>query len=187
MKVALKLTSHLISLILFTVFVLILFIVVSARASGGEPEFLGYQLKTVLSGSMEPGIQTGSVIAVEKVNDAMSFEIGDVITYMEDEQRLTTHRITDVIQNGEHTMFQTKGDNNEEVDANPVMAENVVAKYTGVTVPYIGYFLNTVNSKNGAFIFIGIGAFLLLYSIFTIWRAIAQVDLKSKREEANVS
>lgn len=184
MKIALKLTSHLISLILFTVFILILFIVVSSRASGGEPEFLGYQLKTVLSGSMEPGIQTGSVIAVEKVNDSMTFGVGDVITYMEDEQRLTTHRITEVIENGEQTMYQTKGDNNENVDVTPVLAENVVAKYTGYTVPYVGYALNTINTKNGAFIFIGIGAFLLLYSIFTIWRAIAQVDLKTGRKEA---
>lgn len=35
------------------------------RSFWGEPQVFGYQLKTVLSGSMEPEIKTGSIIAVK--------------------------------------------------------------------------------------------------------------------------
>ena len=62
-----KWISNLITGVLFITLLFMLFVVISSRASGGEPAFNGYQLKTVLSGSMEPGIQTGSIIAVKPV------------------------------------------------------------------------------------------------------------------------
>jgi len=165
-------------------------VVVSARASGGEPELFGYQLKTVLSGSMEPGIQTGSIIVVEKTTDPEGYAEGDVITYIEEGDILVTHRITEVISSGENVMYRTKGDNNENVDTNPVLSENVVAEYTGYTIPYVGYFLDFTNTKNGAFLFIIPGILLVLYSIFTIWKAIAQIEVATKKEkpvEENIS
>jgi len=165
-------------------------VVVSAKASGGEPELLGYQLKTVLSGSMEPGIQTGSIIAVEKTTDPKGYAEGDVITYIDEGDILVTHRITEVISTSDNVMYRTKGDNNEDSDTNPVLSENVVAEYTGYTIPYVGYFLDFTNTKNGAFLFIVPGILLLLYSIFTIWKAIAQIEVTTKKEkpvEENIS
>ncbi len=55
---------------------------------------------------------------------------------------------------GDHVMYKTKGDNNDAPDLEPVLSENVVAEYKGFTVPYIGYFMNFMNSKNGALMFI---------------------------------
>ena len=71
-----KIVSNLITGILFLLLIFMIFVVVSSKASGGEPNFLGYQLKTVLSGSMEPTFMTGSIIAVKPVENAAEFKKG---------------------------------------------------------------------------------------------------------------
>jgi len=174
-----KLISNVITVIMFVVLLLMLFLVISSKAAGGEPQVLGYQLKSVLSGSMEPGIQTGSIIAVKPGGDMTRFKEGDVITFQEDENKLITHRITEVIDSGEEVMYRTKGDNNNAVDINPVLSENIVAEYTGFTIPYVGYFIDFAQSKNGsALLLILPGLILLGYSGFNIWQTLSQLEKK---------
>ncbi|MDL4838939.1 signal peptidase I SipW [Aquibacillus rhizosphaerae] len=179
-----KWASHFITFTLFVTLICMVFIVISSKASGGEPEVLGYQLKTVLSGSMEPGVKTGSIIAVKPGGDMTRFEKDDVITFIDEEEKLVTHRVVDVTNSGDHIMYQTKGDNNNTPDVNPVLADNVVAEYTGFTIPYAGYVVNFAQSKQGsALLLILPGVLLLLYAGFTIWRAISQIDEKDGAKE----
>ena len=63
------------------------FIVISSKTSEGAPQILGYQLKTVLSGSMEPGIKTGSIIAVKAGGDMTRFQENDVITFVQEKEQ----------------------------------------------------------------------------------------------------
>src|SRR5690554_5909486 len=112
LKTVKKIASGILNTLLFTTLILLVFVVISTKASGGEPEFFGYQLKTVLSGSMEPEFKTGSIIAVKPGGDMTRFQEGDVITFMERENMLITHRVIDVIHSGDHVMYETKGDNN---------------------------------------------------------------------------
>ena len=177
-----KWVNNIITAILMTLLVCLAFIVVVSKASGGEPQFFGYQLKTVLSGSMEPGIQTGSIIAVKIAEDKTNYKEGDVITFQEAEDMLITHRITEVVKSGDSVLYRTKGDNNNAEDMNPVMAENVVAQYTGFTLPYVGYFNNFASSKNGAFLLIVPGLLLLLYSAFTLWKAISLIEIPQRKQ-----
>lgn len=168
--------------ILMTLLICVALIVVITKISGGEPQLFGYQLKTVLSGSMEPGIETGSIIAVKAAVDKNSFVVGDVITFMEEEEILITHRITEVSKSGDSVLYRTKGDNNNAEDMNPVQAGNVVASYTGFTMPKVGYFINFTQSKNGALLLLIPGFLLLIYSGFTIWRILAQIELPLKKQ-----
>ena len=57
---------------------------------------------------MEPGIQTGSIIAVKPGGDVTAFQENDVITFMDEEERLITHRITEVIHSGDEVMYRTR-------------------------------------------------------------------------------
>jgi len=176
-----KIISNTVSAVLFIVFLLMVFLVVSSKASGGEPQFFGYQLKSVLSGSMEPGIKTGSVIAVKPGGDMTRFKDGDVITFMEGENKLITHRVVEVNKSGEHVMYTTKGDNNNAADSEPVLSDNIVAEYTGLTVPYVGYFVSYAQSKEGsALLLIFPGLLLLGYAGFTIWSALRHLEPKEK-------
>lgn len=161
------------------------FLVISSKASGGEPQAFGYQLKTVLSGSMEPTFKTGSVIAVKPLNteDRRSLKKDDVITFQTAEDILITHRIIGVTTSGEHVMYETKGDNNNAADMEPVLAENVVAQYAEFTIPYIGYFIDFAQSKAGsAILLIGPGLLLLGYAAFSILQALRELDPKTKKD-----
>lgn len=176
-KKVLKITSNLITTVLFLVLLFMIFVVISSKASGGEPQFMGYQLKTVLSGSMEPTFKTGSIIAVKPVENPASLKKGDVVTYLQQDNTIVTHRIMEVIKNGENTMFQTKGDNNNDMDTQPVIAQNVVAKYSGFTIPFLGYFIDFAKSSKGtAILLIVPGVLLLGYSGFTIVSALRELD-----------
>jgi signal peptidase I len=180
-KRAWKITSNLITGILFILLIFMIFVVVSSRASGGEPNFLGNQLKTVLSGSMEPTFKTGSIIAVKPVSDPSSLKKNDIITYMQPDQSLVTHRIIEVIKQGDQVMYQTKGDNNEDADTQPILSQNVVAKYTGFTIPFLGYLIDFAKSSKGlAALLIIPGALLLIYSAYSIFTGLRELDKTQK-------
>lgn len=186
MKILLRWINHFITFLLFALLILIAFLVISTRSSGGEPSLFGYQLKIVLSGSMEPEIQTGSVIAVKPVEDKTSFKADDIITFVDSRSQIVTHRIIDVVGSGENTQYVTKGDNNEYLDAEPVLAENVIAEYTGFTIPYLGYFIEFAKSQKGAVIlFIVPGILLLIYAAFQIWSVMKMIEPNSRKISEN--
>jgi len=111
-----SITSNIIGGLLFIAICFLVFIVFSSRLSGDDPTILGYQMKVVLSGSMEPTFQTGSIISIRVSNDPSSYQ---------------------------------KGDNNNGPDLWTVSAQDIVGKYTGFTIPYVGYALNYANTKAG--------------------------------------
>lgn len=186
LKKALKIISNIITAILFINLILMAFLVVSSKASGGEPQAFGYQLKTVLSGSMEPTFQTGSVIAVKPLSseESRALKKDDVITFQASEEKLITHRIIGVSSSGDHVMYETKGDNNKTADMEPVLSENVRAIYTGFTIPYVGYFIDFAQSKEGSAILLIVPGILLLgYSAFTIFQALRELDPKDNNTD----
>ena len=186
LKKALKIISNLITVVLFINLILMAFLVISSKASGGEPKAFGYQLKTVLSGSMEPTFQTGSVIAVKPLDskERKSLKKDDIITFQTGEDILITHRIIGVNTSGEHVMYETKGDNNKTADMDAVLSDNVVAVYSGFTIPFIGYFIDFAQSKEGsAILLIGPGILLLGYAGFSIYQALRELDPKTKKDE----
>jgi signal peptidase I len=180
-----KIISTTITVILSITLLFMIFVVISSKASGGEPNFLGYQLKTVLSGSMEPTFKTGSIIAVKPIDDTSNLKKDDIITYMQGENEFVTHRIINVIDQDGKVAYQTKGDNNEDADMNAVPSMNVVAKYTGVTIPFMGYFIDFAKSSKGtAALLIIPGALLLVYSVLTIVKALRELDPPSNKKDA---
>ncbi|WP_087972555.1 signal peptidase I SipW [Oceanobacillus rekensis] len=182
-KRILKWTNRIITGVLMILLVGVAITVLSTKLTGGDPQLFGYELKTVLSGSMEPGIQTGSIIAIQSVTEGekSSFKKGDVITFMEEDNKLITHRITDVTSTENGVLYTTKGDNNNADDRNPVLADNIVGVYKGLTIPYIGYLINFAQSPNGSIAFMIIPGLLMLgYSGITIWKTIRQLDDKDK-------
>lgn len=187
LKKTIKILSNIITAVLFINLILMAFLVVSSKASGGEPQAFGYQLKKVLSGSMEPAFQTGSVIAVKPLDskERTTLRKGDVITFQASEDKLITHRIIGVTTSGDHVMYETKGDNNKTADMEPVLSENVRAIYTGFTIPYVGYFIDFAQSKEGsAILLIGPGLLLLGYAAFSIFQAIREIEPKSKNRDS---
>ncbi|MCA6213725.1 signal peptidase I [Thermococcus bergensis] len=107
------------------------------------------ELLVVLSGSMQPLFNPGDVIVVERVN-ASSIAVGDVVAFRppdaKDEKILVTHRVVEILVNESGRYFQTRGDNNEDVDPFLVPAENVVGKAI-FSIPYLGYLTRHNHSR----------------------------------------
>lgn len=167
--------------VLFMVLFSVIFMVFASNLNGGT--IFGYQLKTVLSGSMEPDIQTGSIIAVKPTQDVKHFQKGDVVTFNTQDHGQVTHRIYQVKNNGDQ--YVTKGNNNNAPDTEPLMAHNIEAQYTGFTLPYVGYAVHYTSTKAGTALLLVIpGLLLLCYAGVTIWKAFREIEGKADKKTA---
>jgi signal peptidase len=176
----LKVLSVSTTVLLFVCMVVLLCMVIMTQVTG-EKQLFGYQIKTVLSGSMEPEIKTGSIILVKEIEDKTSLQVGDVITFYQSFDRVVTHRIVEVIHSGEEVLYRTKGDNNPDPDMTLVLSDNVLAKYTGITIPYLGYVAQYANTTVGIFLLLVIpGVILLCYSIIQFYLAFQESKKQKK-------
>ncbi len=175
-----------ITVILAAILLLLAFTVIVSKVSGQEHHFFGYKLKTVLSGSMEPTFMTGSVIAIKPGGDLTRFQPGDVITFKKKEQILVTHRIVEVIKDGENVLYRTKGDNNNNADSELVPSKHVVGQYSGFTIPNAGYLFSYASTKLGnALLLIIPGLLLIGNSMFSLWREFSELEKSSKYGSLN--
>ena len=152
----LKKILNVISTILVVIVVVLALLLVGAR-------FIGLNVYTVLSGSMEPTYHVGSLIYVKDI-DTDELKAGDVITYMLDEDTIVTHRIVDVIPDETDPSiirFQTKGDANDSVDGSLVHYKNVIGTPV-FSIPKLGYLANYIQKPPGRYIAISAGAIILL-------------------------
>ncbi|MDG4657500.1 signal peptidase I [Ectobacillus antri] len=179
MKRAISLISRVITIVMFSCMLLFAYLAISSKFTGGKPNVFGYEIKTVLSGSMEPAFYTGSIIAIKPVQSGTTYKPGDVITYKLQDGTLVTHRVKEVNAAGEEVMYVTKGDANDAADSEPVSHKNVVGSYTGFTIPYVGYAADYARSKTGsALLLIVPGILLLFYAAISIFDALRQIDNK---------
>ena len=158
---------------LITTLILVIVVVTAILMAGGQ--VLGMRPFAVLSGSMEPDYPVGSLIYV-KPAEFEEIEVGDVITFVINEDLdVCTHRVH-AIADEENLLFQTKGDANDTPDGALVHYNNVVgvAQYC---IPYLGYVSSWVTEPPGLIIVI-LGAVVLLILIFL-------PDVLDKMDEAD--
>lgn len=118
----------------------------------------------VVSGSMEPEIGVGSIVFVSQVDPATVRE-GDVITYRTTPtaDTVTTHRVAAVFEDDRGPFWFTKGDANEDLDALPVYAPQLVGEVT-MTLPYVGYVVVFAQTTTGIMLLVIVPAVLLIVS-----------------------
>ena len=165
---------------------LMVFFVAQSRIMGGPPKIVGHHMYIVLSGSMAPAFDTGSVIFVKPVEPEEIRE-GDIITYrgMGDSRLLTTHRVVGIEGSGQDLQFITKGDANDVNDPNPVPGQNLVGK-VALSVPYLGYLMSFGQSRNGMLVLIVIpGVLLIINESCKLYKSISK--LKEEKRETAVS
>ncbi|MBR2615388.1 MAG: signal peptidase I [Clostridia bacterium] len=138
--------------------VLVVIVVLCAVFLMGS-RLLGFEVYTVLSGSMEPTYKTGDLLYVKKV-DVDSIKVGDPITFVLNEDLVVaTHRVVRI--DAENERFYTKGDANEIEDNDPVHFKNVLG-VPQFSLPKLGYVSNYVQNPPGMYITIAAGAILIL-------------------------
>lgn len=102
------------------------------------PEF-----HTVISGSMEPAIPTGSLAIVDRNADISDIEIGDVIVFSYNE-KLIIHRVIDEAEIDGKKYLKTKGDANRSDDGF-ITSENNFHGKAIYSIPKLGYIFDHDN------------------------------------------
>jgi signal peptidase I len=123
---------------------LMLLVVIAAAVPLTIPNFLGYEVYNVVSGSMEPTIPIGSIIYVKEIEPA-EINSGDIIAFRGGDSIIMHRVVTNKVVEG---TFVTKGDANEGEDMNDVPYDHLV----GIVVrhiPILGQLLTLFGSTFG--------------------------------------
>lgn len=123
----------------------------------------GFHFFMVQSGSMTPAFPVGAVVvAIPTANVA----VGDVITYRTQQGAIVTHRVAEVMIEGNQTMYVTKGDANEQADDVLVPQSMLIGKVSSV-VPEVGKVFSFSKTLPGYIAIVIIPAlYLLLHGIW---------------------
>lgn len=165
MKYAVKKIWNILSTLLVAAIVLCAVFLMGAR-------ILGYQVFTVISGSMEPAYSVGDLIYV-KAADPDTIRVGDPITFVLNESLVVaTHRVVEIDRENQH--FYTKGDANQVADQSPVHFNNVIG-VPAFRIPKLGYVADFIQNPPGMYLTIAACAVLILLAFLP--------DLLAKREK----
>lgn len=156
------------TVILVLLIVLLIFMFI-ARASGNTFSLFGFSFFRVQSGSMEPTLQIGDVIMVQKTS-AENIHKGDIVSYKADEGEMdgniVTHRVIAEPQPwGDEYILQTQGDANENQPDPEITSDQLVGKYV-TTLWLMGklysFFLTPVGLVTMIVVIIGLFGFEMI-------------------------
>lgn len=156
MSKILKISIKILNTIIITITVLLAILILGSK-------LLGYQMFTVLSGSMEPEYPVGSLIIVKDIEPS-ELEVGDVITFKLGSSTTATHRIIEILHddNQNSLEFRTKGDANDIEDSDPVEESRIIGKPV-LTIPEAGARASKLQSPEGKKKTIAVFAALILF------------------------
>ncbi|HEX9721777.1 MAG TPA: signal peptidase I [Candidatus Paceibacterota bacterium] len=119
-----------------------------------------FQMLVVQSGSMEPNIQTGSVVVIRPAAD---YDVGDVVTFgpVSRTKAPITHRVASIEGQGSGAVYTTKGDANENQDPNTTARKDVLGKVL-FSIPYFGFVLDFARQPLGFALIIGVPAAIII-------------------------
>jgi signal peptidase len=122
-----------------------------------------FRILSVISGSMEPTIKTGSLIVVKPADE---YKQGDIITFRstdaKQEKDNTTHRISAVEEVDGFVEYKTKGDANEVEDSDKVKLSQIIGKHL-FSINYLGFILLYIKTLPGLLILIMVPATIIIY------------------------
>lgn len=143
------------------------------------PRF-GWRIDVVLSGSMEPQVQVGSLVVTRPL-DIKNVKVNDIITFRSPQNgKFTTHRVI-AVENSPVLVFRTKGDANEDADLFIVGSKSVAGKVC-ISIPYLGYATRFIKSRLGLLITLYLpGLIIVLSEARNIWRRLAEEEMTRKQ------
>lgn len=135
-----------------------------------SPLLAGIRSMVVLSGSMEPEIQTGAVVYIQP---AQSYNIGDIVTYNTQDGMTVTHRIVGEQLGDEGMLYTTKGDANS-VNDSELIAQSQITGKTLFSIPYLGYAVNFLKTPQGLLFAIILPT--LIFISFELWAIKKEIE-----------
>lgn len=188
-----KIISYISLLILFLVAIFLLFYIITNNIAKTKGDYPPISLFTIVSQSMEPNINVYDVIIDTKVNKETDLKVGDIITFFSETidtgGYTVTHRIKEIVTNGENTYFITKGDNNLTSDVGVTTFDKIVGKVQFI-IPQLGRIQFFISSRLGWLLIILIPAIgIILIDIFKMTKLLRiknQIESIPKIKEVEV-
>jgi signal peptidase len=134
---------------------------------------------------MKPEFSKGDYIFVEKC-DPDSLQVGDIVTYhtiIEGNKAINTHKIVNIYNNDGMIQYQTQGTNNPEPDKVLLAPGDVIGKYNGTVIPFMGSVMDFLSTQLGFFLVILLP--VLLFTIYQIYKLISVVMYNKKVDMIN--
>ena len=176
---------NILSVIIIASAVIILLTVVLTK-SGEAPNVFGYSAFRVLTGSMEPAIETDSLTLVRRIAPS-EVKKDDIISfYSKDPSHggaVNTHRVISVEQDGELWYYTTKGDANQIADKYIVTSNELIGKVIFTSHP-LGIFVRLLANPLIFIPVILIPLFVILLSNLIRTVRLAQKMAKEEEEAA---
>lgn len=146
----------------------------------------GFKVFTVVSGSMEPQIHTGSIVFIQ--NEA-AYKIGDIITFVPQTSKrgdTVTHRIYAIKNKNGETLFETKGDANKVPDTELVPSSSVLGKEI-FAIPFLGFPIAYAKTQQGLIFLIVLPAAMIIYSELVSIKNEALKLLKERKKKLTLA
>lgn len=173
-------TAHVRTTLLVACWAVLFGLVALLAAAVFVPRVAGASVYTVLSGSMEPGIDPGSLVVV-RPTDADNIGVGSIVTFQvkSGDPAAVTHRVVKQgLDENDHPVFLTEGDANSSPDQIWVRPEQIRGT-VWYEIPYVGYLTTLVPFGVRELLVAGLGLSLLGYG--------ALMFLSTARERWRVS
>nr|WP_243864318.1 signal peptidase I [Paenibacillus castaneae] len=162
------------------------FFFIKSKINGEAPNIGGNKMYVVLTGSMVPVFEPGSIVIAREIK-ADQIVPNDIVAFKDprDTSKLITHRVVQVNQNNGSLSFVTKGDANDSEDPFVVPADNLTGK-VNYWVPYAGYILQFSKSSTGIKLFLIIipGSLFILGQLLKIIKILKE-EKRRKQEVKN--
>ncbi|MFF8535475.1 signal peptidase I [Streptomyces sp. SAS_267] len=131
-----------------------------------------WQASSVLSGSMEPTLPTGSVVIAQR-KPVTSLKVGDIVIFHrpDEPERQVVHRIVKITPSTRGPVLETKGDANRTQDPWHVRPQDDTAWIVRHDVPYVGYVVTSIHTETGFRVLLGAAAVLIAGgAVVLLWR-----------------
>lgn len=133
------------------------------------PGAFGYQALTVVSGSMEPTLQTGSVV-IDEVISPLDAQPGDIVTFADPAHpRQLTHRLKRMRVEGGTAYMVTLGDANDAPERWTVPVDGQIGRVR-FHVPEVGYVRAAVSGHEARLGLVGAVMLLGALLLVDMWR-----------------
>ena len=139
-----KIVKGILDVIIIILLYNIILVLISCVNKIDDVSIFGYKTYKITTDSMTPSINAGDVIIVKKVQEE-KLQVGDVITFQK-QDKVITHRITNIEEQDGKKVYTTKGDNNNLEDNETIEYANIEGKNV-LTIPKLGYIINMLENQ----------------------------------------
>ena len=156
------------TLISIVIVVALLYTVINLAGNNGVSTILGYTVGSVQSGSMSGTFEKGDII-ISKQIDGDEVKEGDIISFFyrdpqADQIIVVTHRVIELRNDGKIVTQGDVANAANSVDKTEVISKgDVISRYDGFKIPYVGAVIDYINTSQGFFVCILIPVFLFLF------------------------